>query len=195
MGVGTRVAQRGRAAIIPSMAKSKNMTDQRSAVVAIDGPVASGKSSVGRAAATELGLRFLDTGIMYRAVTWLALHRGVAVSDSEAVGALAGDCKITLGNHHQRSDHASTDHASTDHASTEGDPSVVSDIVIDGHTPGPRTVVHRRRRQRVRRVGSPSRATGAGSLAASHRRRRRNYHGGPGYRLGGAARRGREAVH
>jgi cytidylate kinase len=109
------------------MPKSKKMTDQRRAVVAIDGPVASGKSSVGRAAAAELGLRFLDTGIMYRAVTWLALHRGVAVLDSEAVGALAGDCKITLGNDRQWSAHASTD----------WDPSVASDIVIDGHAPGP----------------------------------------------------------
>ena len=61
-------------------------------VVAIDGPVASGKSSVGRAAARIVGLRFLDTGIMYRAVTWLALHRGIAAADAGAVAELAASC-------------------------------------------------------------------------------------------------------
>ena len=65
-------------------------------VVAIDGPVASGKTSVGRAAACRLGLRFLDTGIMYRAVTWLALERNIAVANAAAVGALAQSCRLTL---------------------------------------------------------------------------------------------------
>ena len=66
------------------------------AVVAIDGPVASGKTSVGRAAARRLGLRFLDTGIMYRAITWLALERNIAVANAAAVGALAQSCRLTL---------------------------------------------------------------------------------------------------
>lgn len=65
-------------------------------LVAIDGPVASGKSSVGKAAARETGLRFLDTGIMYRAVTWLALHRGIAPSDADAVADLAAHCRMEL---------------------------------------------------------------------------------------------------
>ena len=64
------------------------------AVVAIDGPVASGKSSVGRSAARIVGLRFLDTGIMYRAVTWLALHRGIAAADAGAVAELAASCRM-----------------------------------------------------------------------------------------------------
>ncbi|MDE2786989.1 MAG: (d)CMP kinase [Chloroflexota bacterium] len=63
-------------------------------VVAIDGPVASGKSSVGKAAARIAGLRFLDTGIMYRAVTWLALHRGIAATDAGAVAELAARCRM-----------------------------------------------------------------------------------------------------
>ncbi len=62
--------------------------------MAIDGPVASGKSSVGKAAADALGLRFLDTGVMYRAVTWLALHRNVPVTDVPAIGSLAEGCKM-----------------------------------------------------------------------------------------------------
>lgn len=57
-------------------------------VVAIDGPAASGKSSVARELARRLGFVYVNTGAMYRAVTWLALQHGVAVSDTEAVQAL-----------------------------------------------------------------------------------------------------------
>lgn len=53
------------------------MADQQRLVVALDGPASSGKSSVGAAAALELGYRFCDTGLLYRAATWLALRRGV----------------------------------------------------------------------------------------------------------------------
>ncbi|HYL41608.1 MAG TPA: (d)CMP kinase, partial [Candidatus Binatus sp.] len=56
----------------------------RGLVVALDGPASSGKSSVGAAAAAQLGYRFCDTGLLYRAITWLALRRGV---DPEAAGA------------------------------------------------------------------------------------------------------------
>ena len=58
-------------------------------VVAIDGPSGSGKSTVARGVAAALGLRYLDTGAMYRAVTWLVLHRGVALDDADAVAAVA----------------------------------------------------------------------------------------------------------
>ena len=56
-------------------------------VVALDGPASSGKSSVGAAAAARLGYRFCDTGLLYRAVTWLAIHRGVAPGDTAALVA------------------------------------------------------------------------------------------------------------
>lgn len=65
-------------------------------VVAIDGPVASGKTSVGRVAATQLELRFLDTGVMYRALTWLALRCGKPVDDAESMGRLAENCSMSL---------------------------------------------------------------------------------------------------
>jgi cytidylate kinase len=52
-----------------------------SVVVAVDGPSGSGKSSVSRAVAQRLGLRYLDTGAMYRALTWWVLDRGVDVAD------------------------------------------------------------------------------------------------------------------
>jgi len=57
--------------------------------IAIDGPAASGKSTVGQALAERLGCLYFDTGVMYRAVTWAALDRGIAIDDEAAVTALA----------------------------------------------------------------------------------------------------------
>jgi cytidylate kinase len=54
-------------------------------VVAIDGPSGSGKSTTARAVATELGLRYLDTGAMYRAVTWWMLDQGIDVTSEPAI--------------------------------------------------------------------------------------------------------------
>jgi len=66
-------------------------------VIAIDGPVASGKSAVGRKVAERLGgYRFVDTGMMYRAITWLALRRGIDLDDEEALSRLARDVSIRL---------------------------------------------------------------------------------------------------
>lgn len=58
-------------------------------MIAIDGPVASGKTVVGRQLAARLGYRFIDTGLMYRACTYLALRDGVAIDDPDALTALA----------------------------------------------------------------------------------------------------------
>lgn len=63
-------------------------------IVAIDGPAASGKSTVARALAARLGLTFLDTGAMYRAVTLAALERGVDPSDGSACATLANDLEL-----------------------------------------------------------------------------------------------------
>jgi cytidylate kinase len=60
-----------------------------SLVIAIDGPSGSGKSSVSRAVATELGLDYLDTGSMYRAMTWFVQDLGVDVNDPKAVASAA----------------------------------------------------------------------------------------------------------
>ena len=64
--------------------------------IAIDGPVASGKTVVGRLIAQRLGFRFLDTGIMYRAVTLVALNRGVEPGDDEALAGLAESLEMRL---------------------------------------------------------------------------------------------------
>jgi cytidylate kinase len=64
-------------------------------VVALDGPGSSGKSSVGEAAAREVGYRFCDTGLLYRAVTWLAEQRGVGVDDPEGLVDLVRDVELS----------------------------------------------------------------------------------------------------
>jgi cytidylate kinase len=68
--------------------------DRRGLVVALDGPASSGKSSVGAAAAVDLGYRFCDTGLLYRAVTWLALQRDVPATDPEGVVRLASEIRL-----------------------------------------------------------------------------------------------------
>ena len=59
-------------------------------IVAIDGPAGAGKSTVARALAERLHFRYLDTGAMYRALTWLAMHRGIDLGDAVALAELAG---------------------------------------------------------------------------------------------------------
>lgn len=66
-------------------------------VVAIDGPSGSGKSSVSRALAQALGVGYLDTGAMYRALAWWCLDRDIAVTDRPAVAAAAAALPLVLG--------------------------------------------------------------------------------------------------
>jgi CMP/dCMP kinase len=65
-------------------------------VIAIDGPAASGKSTIGLRLANTLGYLFFDTGVMYRAITWLALARGIDIHDEAAVTRLAEDAQIDV---------------------------------------------------------------------------------------------------
>src|SRR3954454_6068237 len=58
-------------------------------IVEIDGPAGAGKSTVARRLAERLGFRYLDTGAMYRALTWLALKRGLDLSAGAQLGELA----------------------------------------------------------------------------------------------------------
>ncbi len=68
----------------------------RQPIVAIDGPAGAGKSTVARQVAQRLNLLYLDSGAMYRAVTWLALERGVDLHDEVAIAELLHDCTIHL---------------------------------------------------------------------------------------------------
>lgn len=65
-------------------------------IVAIDGPAGAGKSTVGRAVAERLGLGYLDTGAMYRAVTFAALRRGIDPADEDEVAALSDAVDMQL---------------------------------------------------------------------------------------------------
>ena len=67
---------------------------RRKLTVALDGPGSSGKSSVGAAAALEVGYRFCDTGLLYRAVTWLALARRVSASYPHAMRGLVDEVDL-----------------------------------------------------------------------------------------------------
>jgi cytidylate kinase len=71
-------------------------TRPRPLVVAIDGPSGSGKSSVSREVARRLGLEYLDTGAMYRAVCWACLQAGIDLDDSEAVATCARGLRLHL---------------------------------------------------------------------------------------------------
>jgi cytidylate kinase len=65
-------------------------------IIAIDGPAGAGKSTVARQLAARLGFRYLDTGAMYRALTWLALERGVGLADEDELAALADAHPVTF---------------------------------------------------------------------------------------------------
>jgi CMP/dCMP kinase len=68
----------------------------RASTIAIDGPAASGKSTIGGRLAERLGYVYFDTGVMYRAVTWAALVRGVAIEDETGVTRLAEQLQIDV---------------------------------------------------------------------------------------------------
>jgi CMP/dCMP kinase len=89
-------------------------------VVALDGPASSGKSSVGAAAAVELAYRFCDTGLLYRAATWLALQRGVP-ADGDPAPLVALTSEIEL---------APDENGRLAHVTVDGD-----DVTDDVHTP------------------------------------------------------------
>jgi cytidylate kinase len=69
---------------------------QHPSIIAIDGPAASGKSTIGLRLANALGYLFFDTGVMYRAITWLVLQRGIDIRDEAAVTALAEEAQIDV---------------------------------------------------------------------------------------------------
>ncbi len=72
------------------------MTKTPPSIIALDGPAASGKSSVGRRLADALGYLFFDTGVMYRAVTWIALDQKIDIDDEAAVTRVAQTTEIDI---------------------------------------------------------------------------------------------------
>jgi len=72
------------------------ISTQLPSIIAIDGPAASGKSTIGLRLANALGYLFFDTGVMYRAITWLALEHGIDIHDESSVTALAEEAHIDV---------------------------------------------------------------------------------------------------
>ena len=68
----------------------------RPSTIAVDGPAASGKSTIGGLLAERLGYLYFDTGVMYRAVTWAAIEQGISVDDEPAVHSLAERLQIDV---------------------------------------------------------------------------------------------------
>jgi len=81
---------------VPDQPVPEDPADAPLRIVAIDGPAGSGKSTVGRALADHLGLEYLDTGAMYRGVTFGALRRGIDPADTEVVANLARNVDLTV---------------------------------------------------------------------------------------------------
>ncbi len=73
------------------------MSERSGLVVAVDGPSGSGKSSTARGVAERLGLAYLDTGAMYRAMTWALLQRGTDLGDADAIARAAEHVSISSG--------------------------------------------------------------------------------------------------
>jgi cytidylate kinase len=73
-----------------------SVSPARPSTIAIDGPAASGKSTIGSLLARRLAYVYLDTGVMYRAVTWAALERGVPIEEEEAVARVAQQLTVDI---------------------------------------------------------------------------------------------------
>jgi cytidylate kinase len=72
------------------------VAENRPSIIAIDGPAASGKSTIGKRLADALGYLFFDTGVMYRAITWLVLQRKLDLRDIDAITILAESVPIDV---------------------------------------------------------------------------------------------------
>jgi cytidylate kinase len=73
-----------------------SVSPERPSTIAIDGPAASGKSTIGSLLARRLAYVYLDTGVMYRAVTWAALERGIPIEEEEAVARVAQQLTVDI---------------------------------------------------------------------------------------------------
>jgi len=83
----------------PATVSQQRSPYPRQPIIAIDGPAGAGKSTVTRSIGQKLGLLYLDTGAMYRAVTWLVLDRGIPIDDETAIERLVSQCDIELSDH------------------------------------------------------------------------------------------------
>lgn len=130
-------------------------------VIAIDGPSGSGKSSVSRAVAGSLGAGYLDTGAMYRALTWWCLHESVDLADPEAITAAARSLPLTIGDDPA----APTVHVGgTDIAEAIRSSEISGQVSTVATVPAVRTEMQRRQRALIEQIAGT-----AGSCVAEGR--------------------------
>lgn len=118
-------------------------------VVAIDGPSGSGKSSVSKAVAARLGAGYLDTGAMYRALTWWCLERGLDLQDQEAIATAAVELPLAIGDDPQE---PALEVDGTDIVSAIRGPEVTSAVSAVATNPGVRAEMQRRQRELIARI-------------------------------------------
>jgi cytidylate kinase len=109
-------------------------------IVAIDGPAGAGKSSVASALSRRLGFRYLDTGAMYRALTWLALERGTPLDDGTALQLLAAEHPVEFG------DDGRVSIAGTDVTEKIREPVIDASVPVVARHPEVREVMRERQR-------------------------------------------------
>lgn len=105
-------------------------------IVTIDGPAGAGKSTVARRLADKLGFEFLDTGAMYRAVTWAAVHRGLDLQDDAGLAVLAAGIDLRMESGHVLVDGADVSSAIrtpdiTAQVKFVADPPVVREVLVE----------------------------------------------------------------
>ena len=105
-------------------------------IVTIDGPAGAGKSTVARRLAEKLGFEFLDTGAMYRAVTWAAVHRGLDLQDDAGLAVLAAGIDLRMESGHVLVDGADVSNAIrtpdiTAQVKFVADPPVVREVLVE----------------------------------------------------------------
>jgi cytidylate kinase len=110
-------------------------------IVAIDGPAGAGKSTVARRLAERLGFRYLDTGAMYRALTWLAMQRGFDLSEGQRLGELAAENPVEF------SESGRVSIASTDVTASIRKSNIDRQVPVVARHPAVREVMRQRQRE------------------------------------------------
>ena len=138
--------------------------------MALDGPASSGKSSVGAAAALQLGYRFCDTGLLYRSVTWLSLQRRMSPGDVPALVALAEEVHLAP-DHQGRLDRVVVDGKDvTEEVHTAAVDQGVSEIAAVGEVRAA-LLPRQRARRRIEERGIAPDSREAGEILSQLRRR------------------------
>jgi cytidylate kinase len=110
-------------------------------IVAIDGPAGAGKSTVARRLAQQLGFRYLDTGAMYRALTWLAMQRGIALWENEPLAELARGNPVAF------DEHGRVSIAGTDVTASIRQSRIDRNVPVVARLPAVRAVMRERQRE------------------------------------------------